>query len=527
MAKLQLQLKPVSFLVSLITVYIYLVLFQKTQRRSKAHCYFQIDNQWKMKGATFLSSTLQVVVLLVFHLNIHVSHSFSLHNSPNRINISIRSHASTSDIVNGRKIRNISNRNSLERQHQHHQQRERQHPSFSNSFVPLSAKRDAVEQQVKDDLNALLQQKLELLDAAKLTPNTKAKKSSNNADSIIHVDDEKNIKAEINTIIQQLEDIGMEENESKDDDIDMNMSDDNPLPRFQPALGLYNVSYVQTKRQDENPVGGKWTRKKRFTPPNLISIRRTMQHLLPVNATTLGQINYNCSLEGGSKSEADQNQNKDDIRTVVAEAVNVITLDVLWNLIRITIILRGDAVPLTTKERYSKTMKGSPLTNLAVRAFFDPPRIVIGRGKSNKRTLKRKRPSRNLTLSLGPKSSVVLDATYVDQNIRIGKGGTSGTRFVFKRCLDGDVEAEEFKTLLLAKPTKKKKLLASILFAMIASSSTGFLFGTRGGGQMVNNQFLRFNTVVGRFVSIITSFLFIGVLFSTGGIEQDNQETSR
>ncbi len=277
--------------------------------------------------------------------------------------------------------------------------------------------------------------------------------------------------------------------------------------RFQPTIGLYNVSYVLSKRKGENPVGGKWTRKNRLAQ-RLLSTRRTMQHIIPANSTSIGQLELNVTKyemsnkkKNKSKEEGLNTQKKTaDVRPVVAEAVNVITLDALWNLIRVSIILRGDAVPLTKEERTSPMMN-NPLTSLAIKAFFDPPRIVVGK------------TGRFLNLCLGPKSSVVLDTTYVDDKIRIGMGGTSGTRFIFTKCARDDKEAEEFKKLLVMKPTGKSKILT----ALLSFAGAGGLLGKYHLIPKILSQLLSFTSLL----------IFVRTLLSTGGIEQDELRRGR
>ena len=57
----------------------------------------------------------------------------------------------------------------------------------------------------------------------------------------------------------------------------------------------------------------------------------------------------------------------------------VVLLDAFDGLLRVTVILRGDAVPLSIEERFRMNANRTiaPLTNLAVRAAFDQPRIFL------------------------------------------------------------------------------------------------------------------------------------------------------
>ena len=249
---------------------------------------------------------------------------------------------------------------------------------------------------------------------------------------------------------------------------------DDDANRFEPLLGLYDVSHVITAKEGDNPVGGKWTRKNKLAQ-QIFNTRRSFQHLLPTNSTGLG-----LSRRGGG--------------VVAAEAVNVISLDAFWRLIRLNVILRGDAVALTPDERKASKID---VSNLAVRAFFDAPRIILGKR------------GRFVNLQLGPSTSVVLDATYVDDKIRIGMGGTSGTRFIFSRCDDDDAEAMEFRKLLERKPASKKKILVII----------GFV-----GSSAVRASFARGSNVVGGAVGLIATLSALAIAFSTGGLEVDGDD---
>jgi hypothetical protein len=199
-----------------------------------------------------------------------------------------------------------------------------------------------------------------------------------------------------------------------------------------------------------------------------------LQHILPVNTTGLVQD-----------------------PKAVAEAVNVIAFDALFQLIRMTVILRGDAVPISDTPLPSSSGSSKPLlsnlSNLAVRAYFDPPRIVFGK------------KGRLINVNIGPTSSVVLDATYVDSKVRIGMGGTSGTKFVFARCSEDDEEAKEFLPLLQRKPVSKRK--AAMILLSIAGAG---IFGVLKRGVQVTYS-----------LAVVTSLLSLGMMIlSSGGIER-------
>lgn len=248
---------------------------------------------------------------------------------------------------------------------------------------------------------------------------------------------------------------------------------DDTEDRFEPLIGLYDVSFIsKTKSMNNNPVGGKWTRKNGIAQ-KILKTRRTFQHILPVNTTT-----------GPCDSRA------------VGEAVNVVSLEALFGLVRVTVILRGDAVPLTLEERTNTSRVVQPLSTRAVKALFDAPRVVFGR------------TGRFLNINIGPTSSVLLDTTYCDDNVRIGMGGTSGTRFVFARCPDDDVEANEFRALLQRRPTPKKKALAFL--TLLASTS---IYGAVAKGTRV----------LGGAVGLVSLLMGALIATSSGGIEQGDR----
>lgn len=281
--------------------------------------------------------------------------------------------------------------------------------------------------------------------------------------------------------------------------------------RFRDLIDLYEVQHVLSSNKQNNPVGGKWTRPKGLAQ-KLFRTRKTYQHLLPLNQTGLSR-----------EASAD----------AVAEAINVISLDALDGLIRAFVILRGDAVPLTLDElaQMNSNRTITPLSSLAVRAYFDSPRILFGKRNKNSYSY--------LPLQLGPVSNVVLDTTFYDKIFRIGMGGTSGTRFVFART--NDKEANEYKDLLKIPLANKVTVLSRLIVLMamslyVASGSVGVSkfwervlanneFLQQGVMTIVNNTPRRLIWNVMRVLAGISSF-FMGLLvllisFSSGGIERD------
>ena len=307
---------------------------------------------------------------------------------------------------------------------------------------------------------------------------------------------------------------------------------------FEPLLGLYEVKTVITNNPKDNPVGGKWTRSSGIAQ-KLFRTRATFQHLLPNNATGLSQ------------SQSTTTYSKEGEEAVKAEAINVVSLEAFDGLLRATVILRGDAVPLTSIERTQMNANRTitKLTKRAVRAYFDPPRIYCGR-RINKG---KKRRYAYLPLQIGPPSNVVLDTTYYDDLVRIGMGGTSGSRFVFAST---DVEeAKEYESLLKIPYAKKWNVLGKLgailvasLYVSYGSSDLGHKLGqystkvmesltTAKIAQTVLQVSRRMRKkaplaviitsypVVMRILAGITSVLsaiaIMLILFSSGGIEMD------
>eukprot|EP00986_Skeletonema_menzelii_P010263 scaffold4987_cov135-Skeletonema_menzelii.AAC.3 len=289
--------------------------------------------------------------------------------------------------------------------------------------------------------------------------------------------------------------------------------------RFNPLIGLYEVASVITNNDKENPVGGKWTRSGGFAQ-KLLKTRKTYQHILPYNSTGLARY---------------------DGETSVAEAINVVSLDGLGGLLRATVILRGDVVPLTLQELKDMNTNRTIniLSNLAVRANFDSPRIFFGRREPTGQEA-----FKYLPLQLGPLSDVVLDTSFIDQFVRIGMGGTSGTRFIFTRTNDSDNEALEYKALLQQPPAKKPKLLGMMTSILLASFYVAFGNGIKLAAA-VSPSFITKSSVFSPLVTLLSAVkmsvtglirIFAGasglvaglgallIAFSSGGIEREGMQ---
>jgi hypothetical protein len=157
------------------------------------------------------------------------------------------------------------------------------------------------------------------------------------------------------------------------------------------------------------------------------------------------------------------------------------------------------------------------LSNLAVEAKFDSPRILFSRPKGRKGESVEYKVL--LHVQLGPKSSVILDTTHVDGVIRIGKGGTSGTRFIFGRVPSSKTfQATEYQSLLLQQPNPLRKR------GLIARLGLGSTLGIIGG--IMAGPF-RIVKILSLTLAAVSTLLLLPILFSTGGIEEDDDDTQR
>lgn len=149
-------------------------------------------------------------------------------------------------------------------------------------------------------------------------------------------------------------------------------------------------------------------------------------------------------------------------------AVNVIQFRLL-NLIKGCAVLPGrwsrpSAEMLETLRE--KAAKSRPLTSNTICVRFDAPRLAFGGGAGL------------LNMQFGPSSEVALDTTYLDDTLRICRGATSGTPFVFRAdtCADGMklADASQQWQLVTAKtPLGKRPLIITMLSAALALWTIG------------------------------------------------------
>lgn len=285
-----------------------------------------------------------------------------------------------------------------------------------------------------------------------------------------------------------------------------------PSSLFEPLVGYYNVSCTLTARPNDNPVGGKWTR-------GLWTVKRTMQHILPPLPVT--------QLSNGVKDSSASEESVSVGSKAVAQVINAIRLELLWGFVGVWVLLRGDAVPLkldpavtksddVTQKEDSKKKKSPPallpdLSDRTVKAYFDRPKIGVSlRGRKGSKSLFKR------VLTLGPTSAVVLDTPFADSRIRLGKGGTSGSQFVFSRLSETDEEAREgWKWVLEDKNSNFGRSLTKkglVLRLGLLGLALGIL------SRVLQQRWMK---VLAGAYAMFSSISIFGLLRSTGGIETE------
>lgn len=223
------------------------------------------------------------------------------------------------------------------------------------------------------------------------------------------------------------------------------------------VFGKYEVAYVGApSSRVANPAGGRW---RGGLGRLLCPTRGLYQHLL--------------------KIPADPSEGKDSgPSNADATAVNLLEVALL-GLLPVAVVLHGPARRLSPSERAAvSSERATPggLSANAVRANFEAPRLALGSRGRGLLGLARHIPP--LRLRAGPRTSVVLDASYVDERVRIGKGA-SGIRFVFTRA-EEDPNADIWQRVLAGRPFGARALGGTLLAAGAAGAARAA--AVRGAG---------------------------------------------
>jgi len=166
-------------------------------------------------------------------------------------------------------------------------------------------------------------------------------------------------------------------------------------------------------------------------------------------------------------------------------AVNLVAFR-LFGVLPGVAVLRGSV--RTEDDREALSLKYSrALGPNTIRADFEAPRVSLG-----------PRSWRLLNLRVGPVSTVRLDTTYLDDRVRISRGGSSGTPFIFTAS-GRTADADEWRAVYKSKPATAKGLAkggfaAAVLAAVVRRPS----------------------------VSAVLAVVSLGLYTSTGGIVEND-----
>jgi len=183
---------------------------------------------------------------------------------------------------------------------------------------------------------------------------------------------------------------------------------------------------------------------------------------------------------------------KDDARGVIA--VNMILFRV-FGLLPGCAILKGDV------SRVSRQNK------LRARAAFDPP--VLAFGALERGTF--------LSFRVGPESTVELDTTFLGRQVRISRGASTGTAFVFQPTHPQDQMADLWEQVLARKAIGSRAASVALGICAVAVGM-GAALGEHATGQRVVRAVLA--------ITLLAASAKLAV--STGGIDTDcDEEISR
>lgn len=137
--------------------------------------------------------------------------------------------------------------------------------------------------------------------------------------------------------------------------------------------------------------------------------------------------------------------------------------------------------------RHRRATRSPPrLSENTLKASFERPKIAFG----------------PLVFEAGPSSVVRLDTTYLDDRVRISRGGSTGTPFVFRACAADDTRKDDWRRVADATPVSAKG--AGVGLGVLAALAAGT--ATRAG------------TKVAFAPAVLFALAAAKLLTSTGGI---------
>mmetsp|Transcript_16297 Transcript_16297/g.42927 ORF Transcript_16297/g.42927 Transcript_16297/m.42927 type:complete len:325 (-) Transcript_16297:33-1007(-) len=125
-------------------------------------------------------------------------------------------------------------------------------------------------------------------------------------------------------------------------------------------------------------------------------------------------------------------------------------------------VLRGSAEKENDLEALSAKFDRT-LSENTLRASFERPKIAFG----------------PLVFEAGPASVVRLDTTYLDDRVRISRGGSSGTPFVFRACAADDARKDAWKRVAEATPVSAKTAGVGVGVLAAVAAGTAARIGTK------------------------------------------------
>jgi len=194
----------------------------------------------------------------------------------------------------------------------------------------------------------------------------------------------------------------------------------------------------------------------------------------------------------------------------------------LFGLLPGAVVLAGPVTPSNGDASSSSSGSGSTFRHPArnrVLARFDAPRISVGGDRINLPVLR-----------MGPTSKVHLDTTYLGPRLRISRGATSGTPFVFKHlteptaALDGTTVDDSWSKAEMWRPLLRSNADLSgkpVGIACAVSSTVAWVAAS--GVNLARGQGLWPGGALS-FVALGLAAFGFALATSTGGIDERERQ---